>query len=369
MQNFKFRSLFLKGCAVTAAFLGLTNGSEAFAEKVQLRINEWPTYVSMHKKEFEAFAKKKGLDVELIVVKPDISDEQVLFENLRKEEIDVITPTESFIHARQGKLMNLIAPIDESKVEGYEVIPESLRKSKFHHDDKGKSYGVVFMAGLYGLYYNSEKVKTPPTSWDVLWSDAAKGKYSVSADTYFVNGHISQWTLDGQNIENAYDVDKMNKAKLQSKLDHLAKEAAHLWKGVGNTPDQLKNLNYTASWGFELPSNWRLAHPKPGSPMWVDVLSISKKAAANPKKLQAYYLLASFTNTKEAQHLFMQRLRAFPLNAQAKSLMKPDEIATYRPGDNSLFDARFFWRPLTDRTGNTLMEMWKAAVSKRGSAI
>jgi hypothetical protein len=64
----------------------------------------------------------------------------------------------------------------------------------------------------------------------------------------------------------------------------------------------------------------------------------------------------------------MKRLRAFPLNVNAKSMMTAEEIATYRVGNEAVFDPKFYWRPISDRTGNILMNMWKAAVDKRASA-
>ncbi len=333
------------------AAIGIGLLSQSAMAQVVLRVNEWPGYLSMHTEAFHAYAKSKGLDVKLEVVKPDISDEQVTFENVRSGKVDVLTPTESFLQARQKKLLNLLAPVDVSKVVGYDKVPASLRNSPFHVDG-GKPYGVVFMAGYYGLYYKHAKVKEPK-SWDILWSDEAKGKYSVSKDTYFVNAHIAQWSLDAKNVEHAYDAGKLDKAKLGEKMKGLAANAAHLWEGIGNSADQLKNIDYTASWGFELGPDWKLAFPAPGSSMWVDVLSITKEAAKDPKKLEAFYALASFAVQPEAQKVFGEKLRALPITVASGSV------------DVKKFDGRFFWRPLDDRTGNLLQILWKDAQAKK----
>jgi spermidine/putrescine-binding protein len=202
----------------------------------------------MHKSAFEAFAKSKGMSIELQVVKPDITDDKVIFENVRQGKVDVLTPTESFFFTRGKKLLNLVAEVDPAKVPGYEAIPSTLRNSEFHINE-GKHYGIVFMAGYYGLYYNSKKVSAP-NQWDFLWSSEAKGKYSVSKDTYFVNAYISQWALDKKGIENAYDSSKFDKKKLGTKMLELAQNAHHLWEGEGNTKEQLDGITYTASWGF-----------------------------------------------------------------------------------------------------------------------
>lgn len=315
--------------------------------KVVLNVNEWPGYVSMNKEEFYKYAKSKGIEVELNVVKPDIATEEIMFNNLRSTDkaVDIATPTESFLPSRQGKILKLLAPVDPSKVDGYNNVPAQLRNSEFHISG-GKHYGIVFMAGYYGLYYNSNVVKSAPTSWEILWSPEAAKKYSVSKDTYFVNAHIAQWTIDSKNIEHAYDETKMDDAKLRSKLKDLAKNAAHLWEGIGNTPEQLKDLHYTASWGFELPKEWKLARPAPGSPTWIDCLSITEKAAKDPKKLEAFYALASFLVRPETQEVYAQKLRAIPLTGKT---------------DASAFDKKFYWHPLSDRAGNFMMNAWEAA--------
>lgn len=325
-------------------------GAVGYAQdKVVLRINEWPSYVSMHKEAFEAYAKSKGMNVTLEVIKPDISDEQVIFDNVRTGNVDVLTPTESFIHARQKKLLKLLAPVDVSKVVGYNNVPESLRNSPFHMEG-GKHYGIVFMAGYYGLYYNTKTAKEPK-SWDVLFAPENKGKFSVSRDTYFVNAHIAQWSIDSTNIEAAYSADKMDAEKLSAKLKTLAGNAHHLWDGIGNKPESLSKLSYTASWGFELGPDWKLAFPAPGSPMWIDVLSITEAAAKDPKKLEAFYHLASFAVQADTQKVFAEKLRALPISSKDGKL------------DLAKFDPRFFWRPLDDRTGNLLKKIWSEAAA------
>jgi putative spermidine/putrescine transport system substrate-binding protein len=40
----------------------------------------------------------------------------------------------------------------------------------------GKVYGIPFAFDTIGIIYDTEKVKTPPTSWDVFYSDEYKGR-------------------------------------------------------------------------------------------------------------------------------------------------------------------------------------------------
>lgn len=315
---------------------------------VVLRLNEWPGYVSMHKAEFEAFAKAKGVEVSIEVVKPDITDDLVIAETLRKGGVDVLTPTEAFMHSHDDELIKLLAPVDPAKVPGYERVSESLRNSSYHRSGD-KHYGIVFMAGYYGLYFNTAHIKDPPKNWDLLWKPEMKKKYSVSKETYFVNTYVASWVMDGKNIEHAYDIMKLNKDKMAKKVRELAVNAHHLWVGIGNTPEELKTIDYTASWGFELGPEWQLAFPGPGSSMWVDALSITTAAAKDPDKLKAYYLLASFLVQPESQEMFRKTLRALPLTVSG-------------PMDLPQFDSRFFWRPMDTATSNGLLAMWEAAI-------
>lgn len=331
--------------------LALGTAMTAAAEtKVTLNIVEWPGYLSMHNEGFVAFAKSRGYDVTIRVVKPDISDEDNLFNTLRSNPtVDIVTPTESFLHSRGQKLLKLLNPVDPKKVENYARVPKMLRTSVFHRDRNGTDYGIVFMAGYYGLYYNTKFVSRAPDSWAVLWAPENRGKYSLSRDTYFVNAHIAQWTLDPAKPERAYDANLIDEQALGQKLTQLAKGASHLWEGEGNTPEQLKNLHYTASWGFELGPEWQLARPRPGSPMWIDVLSITEQAAHNPAKLAVFYLLATYVLQPEIQARFAQTLRSQPLTVAAGQV------------DPGLFNSRFYWHPLTERTANLLKNLWKTA--------
>jgi len=359
-----------KFCSTSITLALCLMGTTAFAANTQvtLVVNEWTGYLSMHSKAIKDHCSKKGMDIDILVGGPDISDEENLFNSLRagvsvkgkdgKLPVDIATPTESFLKSREGKILKLLAPVDTSKIEGYDkLIPAELRNSVSHIQD-GKHYGVVFMAGYYGMYYNSAKVKKAPTSWDFLWSDAAKGKYSVSKDTYFVNGHIAQWAIDAsaKNVKNAYDIDKMDRDKLGQKLEALAQNAKHLWVGIGNSPEQIKDLEYTVSWGFDLGPEWKLALPAPGSSTWVDVLTLTNEAAKDANKLKAFECVSEFAITPKAQEIFKEKLRAVPISKDGG--LSAAEVKKY-------FNSDFFWKPLEDRTGNALKGLWDRAVATR----
>lgn len=207
---------------------------------------EWAGYVSFLKKDFEEYALKKKMKVEIEIVKPDITDENQLFGTIRetKKKVDICTPSCSFYRARREKLMKLLSPLDTSEVANYSKIPATLRNSKLFRDDEGRVYGIVFLAGPYGLAYNADKVRKVPDSWDILWSDESAGKYSVNEETAFVNGYISIWVERPEYPTVVYDIDdlsKTNGTNLQKRLDRLASGASHFWNGFGNTPEQLKN--------------------------------------------------------------------------------------------------------------------------------
>ena len=83
--------------------------------------------------------------------------------------------------------------------------------------------------------------------------------------------------------------------------------------------------------------------------MWVDVLAITKEASKDPKKMEAYYLLAGYLTGPDSQDMFRQQLRALPLTVAGEM-------------DLPVFDSRFFWRPMDNKTSDGLLALWNDVI-------
>jgi len=96
----------------------------------------------------------------------------------------------------QGGQLGLLQKLDSSKISNWaDLYPSAIDK---------KGYGVAWVFGSYGIAYNTDKIKTPPTSWNDLWNPAYKGHVAVNNLTS--NGGIQAFvaaaSLGGGNVHN-----------------------------------------------------------------------------------------------------------------------------------------------------------------------
>ena len=111
----------INGCAAGLLAIGCLAISPAVSA-VELKILEWEGYISLYEKDFEAWAKAKGKDIDLVFAKKAdgspfyIGSADDIFENVRKRACDVTTPTHNYFKQERGKLMQILHPIDTGKL-------------------------------------------------------------------------------------------------------------------------------------------------------------------------------------------------------------------------------------------------------------
>ena len=131
---------------------------------------------------------------------------------------------------------------------------------------KGKRYGLPYNCGPYGLDYNTAVVKAAPTSWKIFWDPQYKGKYTINNNFPKCNIWITALSL-GYTYDQIFDIDKLDRTKIQQKLNILAQNAKSLWDGSAN-PDEFPQLALATDWGFAAAQankkggKWLIAAPK-----------------------------------------------------------------------------------------------------------
>lgn len=343
---------------------------------VELKVLEWEGYITLHEKEFEAYAKSKGQNIDLVFLKkPDgspfyIGTADDIFETVRKKGCDVTTPTHNYFKQERGKLMQILHSIDTAKLGNYNDVYPGLRSAAFAKDAAGKPVAVPLLGGSYALAYNA--ATTPaPTSWTVLLQPAAKGKFTVTSDQ--VEANVYQMAmLAGVKPQDVYDYDKFTPAQLAATADNVKKlvaNAANFWGGMP-TPDQLKPLAYATDYWFGVAAanaagqNWKFAQPKEGVTVWLDTLSIAKHLESDPAKLSAAYLLIDYMIGVEAQAKIAREFGSVIVNPKAKAKLSAAQAAA-QPGQDFFAEERF-WQPLNDRTRNGFKKMWEDAMAAAG---
>ncbi len=336
----------------------------------ELKIMEWEGYFSFLKEDFEKYAKDLGKDYKLTVVQPSITDADQLFQTIRAQDVDVCTPSSSFFKGNHGKLFKVLQPVDAAKVANFGNLPAAIQKAQFSRDEQGKLYGIPFLAGPYGLAYNTDRVKVAPTSWEVLWKPENVGKYSVNKETADVNVYVAAM-VDGTPASKVWDYDTIDTNKVQKRLDSLAKNAGYIWGGHGTPLDEMKKLDYVTTWLFDVMAankagqHWKVAKPKERESIWLDSLALTVKAGKDPAKTEAFYLLANYALSTEVQLKFLRVNGSVPLNKEVAKKATAQEIEEFHVGDESYFNEDLIWKPLSDRTSGAYTKMWNDALKTR----
>ena len=340
--------------------------SHANSYSVTLKVLEWEGYISPFSEAFSQYAKRHGLEIELEIVQPYISDPEYIFNQLRAGKADVVTPTHNYFKMNGGRLFEVLKPLTFDQLVNYPKILATLRHAKYDERD-GNKHSVPLLGGSYGLAYNADKVSAP-ISWEILWQPQSTGKYAVTNDQFEANFYITMLTL-GYPPDTFYNIENsnFNRTEVQDKLDALVSNAHSFWAGMADA-EKMLNLNYVTTYWFGVADankqgqNWRLAQPQEGQTVWLDTLSIG--AHVSGEKLQAAYLLIDFMISETIQKQIMELYGSIIVNSETAKLLKPDAIKSGRVGDESFFNEQYFWKPLSARTRNIYKQMWKNAREK-----
>ena len=348
-------------CLLWAGVLFSVNG---FA--VTLNVLEWEGYISPFKEEFTTYAKSKGMDVELNIIEPYITDPELIFNKMRVQAADVTTPTHNYYKMNQDKLIQVLQPIDFSKLSNYSKVLASLRSSQYDQTKAGK-YSVPLLGGSYGLAYNASK-RAEPKSWEELWLPENKGKFAITGDQFEANIYTTMLVL-GYPPESFYDIDstKFDIPKIEAKLNTLVANADSFWGGMADV-ERMKELELVTTYWFAVAAanqggqNWKLADPKEGQTVWLDTLAIGKHLSG--EKLDAAYLLMDFMISEPVQKRLLEMYGSIIVNGDTVKLLDPQLAKDARVGDESFFSEQYLWRPLNTRTRNIYKQMWTKAKGK-----
>jgi spermidine/putrescine transport system substrate-binding protein len=129
---------------------------------------------------------------------------------------DVIIPSDYMISRLIKE--DMLEKIDFGNVPNYQNIMEEYKNLEF---DKNNEYSIPYTWGTVVIIYNTEYVKKPVDSWDILWDEEYKGKiimFHNSRDAFGIalkKLGFSYNTTDFDELEKAADELKNQKELLQ----------------------------------------------------------------------------------------------------------------------------------------------------------
>lgn len=340
------------------------------SHKEIIRITCWEGYSDKaFIDDFKAMVKKKyNIDVE---VKPSYATGQEDFYNAAKNgAADLISPPADLAKTPRFDLLKknntYLAPLDMKN------IPNARHMLPFFKADKSllagkKRYGLPYNCGPYGLAYNTDVVKAAPESWNIFWDPQYAGKYTLNNNFHKVNIWVTALAL-GYKYEDLFDIDRLDRNRIQPKLNELVKGAKSLWDGEAN-PDEFPQLSLATTWGFAVVKanlkggNWKLATPKEGGSAWIDYWCITHAAKGMKKKLCEEWINLHLSPKYQAAVVKQQGVS--PVIDNVGDLVTAQEKALFNVGNDDYFKTVAIWQVMSEKTEKAFAEMWETAKKLR----
>lgn len=354
--------------------LGVCAPGSGMAAPVDLCVFEWEGYISPFAADFEAYAKTKGSDVKLrFAAGPDgkplyITSANDIFDMVRAEKCDVVTPTNNYFKDSGSKLLQVLAPIDEQDVPNLTGVIENLRKATYAVAD-GKRYAVPLLGGGYSLAYNADRVKEPPSSWAALADPRFKGRTSLTNAQYEANVYVAA-ILAGTPPGAIYALDNIDQAKVEGQLKAIAQNNKAFWESNPDVELMAQDLDLITDYGFGVAfanargQNWKFAETKEPTTVWLDNISLAPSAVATPEKKKAAHLLLDFMLSPQIQAKIADMYGVVVPVPAALDYVSAEKRTTLRVGTNDFYQADLLWQPLDRRTRNSFKIMWDKAVAR-----
>ncbi|MFS4457553.1 ABC transporter substrate-binding protein [Bdellovibrio sp. HCB2-146] len=333
-----------------------------------LKMDVWVSYTPDYAvREFKDYIRKKyQKNIDLHVNKVFSPDE--FYDRVRAGISDIISPSHNFFKDEGTRLIDtgLLIPLDPSSIPNLESLDRWFVENDFASNN-GKIYGVPVAAGGYNLLYNKDHVKVPPKSWNILWDDAYRGRYSISKDYYEANIYITAFAL-GYSKDQMSDIKLINTPVFKAKLKKLLQNANY-WHGRPTVADLEKSV-LTTGWGLshsvsgDKTKQWRLAFPKEGVGFWMDYLAITRntKRSEFAQKLAMEWLNFSIGKRFQSRNIIRDRNYISPLK---ETSLPKDVLAMQNSRElHYVLTHSVPWPLLTERNRNGIKLVYDEVVKE-----
>ncbi|WP_157668838.1 ABC transporter substrate-binding protein [Bordetella genomosp. 6] len=249
----------------------------------------------------------------------------------------------------------LLEPLDPARMPNLEnAIPQA------RYQDDGKIYAASTGYYALGILYNTELVKTPPTSWKDLWKDEYADLVALPSPDNAMGipllAHLAK--LYGGGLDNpAPAIEQIRKLKV-----------AAFWNSSGTATNMFQNEEIAVSPHFST-SAWTLI--KNGQPL--KYVAPSDGAVANDIRVHLVHgtprreLAEQFINGIFTQETASCLARTFYAGPYVKDVKLPPDVAQYMPwGAQGTIDDVVIpdWLALNARR-EALTDAWNKNIGRR----
>jgi spermidine/putrescine transport system substrate-binding protein len=317
----------------------------------EIRVLNWQGYGTDIDWAIAAFTEKTGHTV----VHEYFTSEQEMLTKLRTNPgaYDVVLVNSAFTGQAVGE--GLLAPIDTTKIANFADLDPSLTGNA-DLSANGSLYGVPWTWGLTSIAVSTADFPTPPTSLNVLWDPALKGRVSIRDDGLEAVQLAAM--ASGQNINDIKDMDAV-----KEKLTTLLPQITTFW-GSENDWNQ-----FMAAGDFAVATYWSgsaarsigkglpiaFVVPEEGAIGWLDGLSVP----ASSTKADAAHAFIDWM----VDPAFYARWDAegAPATSNAKAAAALPETSFNRKvlGDPAVVAKVQFMRPVSDENREAYLKLWQ----------
>lgn len=238
------------------------------------------------------------------------------------------------------KEAGVIKPIDVSKFTEYSKLFSFVTKP---FEVEGKPYALAEDWGVNPFVYNTEVLKTPPTSWSVLWSPQLKGQVSLWEDISMLWIGASVLGYD-KNPEQLFHLSSTQLEAIKNKMLELKGNVRTVWNSGGDLIQLFATHEVSAAQGWSYIYDQLKAKHQPvatakladmGAQGWAEGASISDKVS--PDCEAAAYDFMNWTISPEGSALLAQSSGYTPANPEAAKHLSPALIKQLGLNDPKAF--------------------------------
>ena len=318
MKTIRYRTLL----ALPLLFAACGGGSKSTApsagasnEERKLNIFCWAEYIPQEV--IDGFSKETGIQVS---VENYASNEELIGKLVAGGgKYDLIQPSEYAVEALIKA--DQLRPLNPEALTNLGNLAPEFRGMPF---DPGNKYSVPFMAGFVGICVNTDKIKTPITSFNDVFMPAHKNRIVILDDAR----EISSFALATAGL-GINDVTPETLAKIKPILEKWLPLVKVYDSDSPKTALKNGDVDIGVVWSGEAAilynDNKKFAFvlPREGAHLFVDNMAIPK-TAGHPQNAHLFinYLLRPEVSKKISD--------AFPYynpNSAARSLLSPDQLA------------------------------------------
>lgn len=301
------------------------------ASAAELNIYAWSGEVPQEI--VDDFAKETGITVTFDTY--DSNETMMAKLSAGASGYDLIEPSQYTVQvlAKQGLLQEL----DHARIPNIGNLGAPFKNVSF---DPGQKWSVPYIWGTTGLAYNEDCVKTPPTSWKVLWDPQYEGRI------YMLDNMLAAY-IAGLQV-NGYDagttrpeeIEKATQSLIEQKRvlggynstnfgDLVASGEACLVQGWNGSIAQVMATNPKVKYVI----------PEEGGSMWIDGFAIPKSA----KNVEEAYKFIDYVMRPDVAAKAANLSKSATVIDKAKELLPKDvvENAAIYPPEETLMKADF----------------------------